>query len=147
MKRKEIFSLISPLVEQLYQFAFALLPDELEAEQLVIDGVNGFIIKEKKLLESLEVEIDNELRRFFFQKMVGHIYSLANKRIMQFKLNHEDPFYRLPLRDRAIMTLRYQMNYAPENIEDFLGIARWEVIEGIHNSRFMLTNQFQENEL
>ncbi len=147
MNRKEIFGLISPLLEQLYQFSFALLPDELEAEQLVIDGVNGFIIKEKKLLESLEVEIDNELRRFFFQKMVNHIYNLANKRIVQFKINHEDSFYRLPLRDRAIMILRYQMNYAPENIEDFLGIARWEVIEGIHNSRFMLTNQFQESEL
>lgn len=147
MKRKDIFSLISPLLDQLYQFSFALLPDELEAEQLVIDGVNGFVIKEKKLLESLEVEISGELRRFFFQKMVGHIYSLATKRMVHFKLDHQDHFYHLPLRDRAIMVLRYQMNYAPENIEDFLGIARWEVIEGIHNSRFMLMNQFQENQL
>lgn len=142
MKRKEIYGLISPLLDQLYQFSHALLFDELEAEQLVIDGVNGFIIKEKKWLTDFEIDEENEgkLRRVFFQKMVKHIYDLALKRSLHFKPIKEEPFYQLPLRNRAIMSLRYLMNYTPDQIEDFLGLARWEVIEGIHNSRFVLTN-------
>jgi len=149
MKRKEIFAFISPLLEQLYQFSHALLPDDLEAEQLVIDGVNGFIIKEKKWLSRFEVDEENEgrVRRIFFQKIIHHIYDLAQKRSMHFKSDKSDAFYELPLRNRAIMILRYQMNYTPEQIEDFLGLARWEVIEGIHNSRFTLMNELNAGTL
>lgn len=143
MKRKEIFNFLSPLLDQFYQFSFALLPDELEAEQLVIDGVNGFIVKERKWLTRSEAIIEGEgkMKRVIFQKIINHIYELALKRLVNFKVQREESFYQLPVRNRAIMVLRYQMNFAPEQVEDMLGLARWEVIEGIHNSRFMLMNE------
>lgn len=143
MKRKEIFSLLTPLLDQLYQFSYVLLAEELEAEQLVIDGVNGFIIKEKKWLtqSQLEEEDEGKFRRLLFQKIINHIYALAIKRSVNFKMDKDQTFYQLPLRNRAIMCLRYLMNYTPEQIEDFLGLARWEIIEGIHNSRFVLMNE------
>ena len=143
MKRKEIFATLAPLLDHLYQFSHALLPDDLEAEQLVIDGINGFIIKEKKWLTRLltDSESESKLRRIFFQKMISHIYGLATKRAAHFNSTQEQPFYELPLRNRAIMTLRYLMNYDAQQIEDFLGLARWEVIEGIHTGRYMLMNE------
>ena len=61
------------MLDQFYQLAFALLPDELEAEQLVIDSISGFIVKEKKWLMGLEVEDDVLLRRQLFQKITLHL--------------------------------------------------------------------------
>lgn len=141
MRKKEIFTVLQPMLDQFYQLAFALLPDELEAEQLVIDSISGFIVKERKWLMKLEDEEDVVLRRQFFQKIVLHLYGLGQKRVVHFKFEKTRAFHQLPVKTRAILTLRYQMNYSPVQIEDLLGIARWEVVEGIHNGRFMLTSE------
>lgn len=147
MKRKDIFNLLQPLLDQFYQFSYALLPDELEAEQLVMDGVNGFIIKEKKWLTHLAEDDQARVRRAFFQKVISHIYEIGNKRVAHSKISDDQIFYQLPVRNRAIISLRYLMNYTPEQIEDFLGLAKWEVIEGIHNSRFSLMNELNTGTL
>ena len=134
------------MLDQFYQLAYSLLPDELEAEQLVIDSVSGFIVKERKWLSKLEMSegADTVYKRQFFQKVVLHLYGLGQKRVVHFKFDKAGPFYQLPIKTRAILTLRYHMNYTPIQIEDLLGIARWEVVEGLHNGRFMLSSQFNQ---
>ena len=57
MKRKEFFQLLQPLTEKLYRLAWSLVPDDLQAEQLVIDSLNAYLLKEKKqILRSRSLE-------------------------------------------------------------------------------------------
>ena len=48
MKRKDFYQLVAPLSEKLYRYAYTLIPDDLQAEQLVVDGFNAYLLRERK---------------------------------------------------------------------------------------------------
>ena len=57
MKRKDFYQLLHPLTDKLYRMATTLIPDDLQAEQLVIDSLNAYLIKEKnKILAGRELD-------------------------------------------------------------------------------------------
>lgn len=45
MSMKYLESYLQKLNPELYRFAYALVPDDLQAEQLVIDALNALIIE------------------------------------------------------------------------------------------------------
>ena len=49
-------------------------------------------------------------------------------------------FYSLEPKVRLVFTLRYDFQFTVEEIEDIVGMPRYEVIEKIHNGRFLLMN-------
>ncbi|GEM_PF-1240172 len=151
MKRTELINLLLPLNEKLYQMAYCLIPDDLQAEQLVIDGVNAFLLKEAKwVAQFTDGEVDPKkaagLRRQLLKKILRFQFEIGQKRSFQLIEQYRTDipsafkkFYDLDVRVRAVMTLRFDFLFQTEEIEDICQMPRFEVIEKLHNGRFMLS--------
>lgn len=152
MKRKDLYQLVQPLTDKLYRFAYTLIPDDLQAEQLVIDSLNAFLIKEGKSLQKREVDLNSKkesqvLRRTYFKSLLRYMCDIGVRRSIQlgeqFKLGEMKDFaayYSLEPKIRFVMALRYDGQFSVEEIEEMVQMPRFEVIEKIHNGRFLLMN-------
>lgn len=152
MKRKDFYQLIVPLTDKLYHFAFCLIPDDLQAEQLVVDALNAYLIKEKKKVLNREVDLDNKKeiqisRRHYFKGILKFLGDIGIRRSVQLneqmRLMRPDEYsdyYNLDPKVRFVISLRYQANFTTEEIEEIVQIPRYEVIEKIHNGRHLLLN-------
>ncbi len=156
MKRKDFFQLVSPLSDKLYRFAFTLLPDDLQAEQLIIDSLNAYLLKEKKNILRREVDVTSKkdmqiLRRFYFKGILRYLSDIGIRRAIQLgeqmRLSRPEDyavFYGLDPKIRFVIALRYEAQLSVEEIEDILQLPRFEVIEKIHNGRFLLLNDLNK---
>jgi hypothetical protein len=156
MKRKDFFQLIQPLTDKLYRFAYSLMPDDLQAEQLVIDGLNAFLLREKKsiLKQEINLELKKEtqlLRRRYFKEILRYISTIGLRRsvqlVEQLKISRPEDFkafYDLDPKVRMIVNLRYEAQFTVEEIEDIAQMPKYEVIEKLHNGRFLLLNQLNQ---
>jgi hypothetical protein len=145
MKRSDFTSLLQPLTEKLYQMAYALVPDDLQAEQLVIDSVNAFLVRERRAIlnrpfSAAEKKEVTEVRRAYYKGVLRSMSEIGVRRAVQMaeQLRSETPvefkkFYDLDPRIRFILKLRFEAQLTVEEIQD--------VIEKLHNGRFLLTNQ------
>ena len=152
MKRMDFYHLLKPLTDKLYRTAFSLIPDDLQAEQLVIDSLNAYLIKDKKHILALG-EIDSMAkkdlllkRRQAFKVILKYMGEIGVRRSTQLKDQmirtrpvEFDAFYRLEPKVRLVLSLRYDLQFTAEEIEDIVGMPRYEVIEKLHNGRFLLT--------
>ena len=156
MKRKDFYQLVLPLTEKLYRFAYALIPDDLQAEQVVIDGLNAYLIKERKSILKKEIDLLSKkecqlMRRYYFKGILRYIGDIGVRRSMQVKehVNANLPqeyssFYALDPKVRFVICLRYDAQFSVEEIEEIFQIPRYEVIEKIHNGRFLLLNELNK---
>lgn len=157
MKRKDFYQLLQPLTDKLYRMASNLIPDDLQAEQLVIDSLNAYLIKEKsKIIAAREFNAlskkDVQLqRRFYFKGLLKYMSEIGVRRSTQLtdQLSLSRPanfqsFYGLAPKVRLIISLRYDFQFTVEEIEDITGMPRYEVIEKLHNGRFLLLNDFNQ---
>lgn len=156
MTRKEFFDLIRPLTDKLYRHAYSLVPDDLQAEQLVIDGVNAFLLKERKAILNRGVNAQDKkemqlLKRTYFKSILRYIGDIGCRRSLQLmeqmKLSAPEDFrgfYTLEPKTRFVLGLRYEALFTVEEIEEIAQILRYEVIEKIHNGRFLLLNQLKQ---
>lgn len=152
MKRKDFYQLVVPLTDKLYRFAYTLIPDDLQAEQLVIDAMNAFLLKEKKLILKKEIDLKSKkdtqgIRRTFFKGLLRYMGDIGVRRSVQLTeqmqvMRPEEyaDFYSLEPKVRYVMALRYDAQFTVEEIEEIVQIPRYEVIEKIHNGRFLLLN-------
>lgn len=156
MKRIDFYHLVQPLTEKLFTFAYTLLPDDLQAEQLVIDGVNAFLLKEKKNLLNKEVDQSNKkdvqlYKRYLLKGILRYMSTIgvrrANQLSEQMRLSRPEefaPYYSLDPKVRLILKLRYEAQFSVEEIGEIVQIPRFEVIEKIHNGRFLLLNDVKQ---
>jgi hypothetical protein len=156
MKRSELLLLAQPLSERLYQVAFSIIPDDLQAEQIVIDAFNAFLLKENKQLLAIHFDAQNNKqvqfqRKHVFKMILKNLCDIGLRRSLQ--LNSEAPltlpeefksYFSLEPKVRLIMRLRYDLQFNTDEIEDILGLPRYEVIEKIHNGRFLLGNNLNK---
>lgn len=152
MKRKEIYNLLSPLSEKLYRFAYTLIPDDLQAEQLVVDSFNAFLLKERKKLLSKEIDFNSKkdlqvFRRHYFKGILQYMLDIGARRAIQLseqlkvtRPQEYGPYYSLEPKVRFVISLRYDAQFSVEEIEEIVQMPRYEVIEKIHNGRFLLMN-------
>lgn len=160
MKRKDFFQLIQPLTDKLYRMAHALIPDDLQAEQLVIDSLNAYLIKEKKHifaaadLEELSKKDVQLQRRHHFKGILHYMGEIGVRRSLQLvdqmKLSRPSnfgAFFGLEPKVRLVMSLRYDFQFTVEEIGDITGMLRYEVIEKLHNGRFLLLNDINRGVL
>lgn len=150
MKRKDFYSIVLPLTDKLYRFAYTLIPDDLQAEQLVIDGLNAYILRERKSILKKEINLESKqetqlLRRTAFKGILRHMCEIGVRRstqlIEQMKVGQPSEytaFYSLDPKVRTVIGLRYDAQFTVEEIEEILQMPRYEVIEKIHNGRFLL---------
>jgi hypothetical protein len=157
MKRKDFYQLVLPITDKLYRMAFRLIPDDLQAEQLVVDSLNAYLIKEKKkiiaaseyeLLSKKDIQI---LRRLYFKGILRYMGEIGCRRssqlVDQTKFNQPSDFqsfYGLAPKVRLVISLRYDFQFTVDEIEDIASMPRYEVIEKLHNGRFLLLNDFNQ---
>lgn len=156
MKRKDFYQLVVPLTDRLYRFAYTLIPDDLQAEQLVIDSLNAFLIKERKSIMRKDVNLNSKkdtqiLKRTYFKGLLRYMCDIGTRRsiqlIEQMKLMRPDEYaayYTLEPKVRFVMSLRYDAQFTVEEIEEIVQMPRYEVIEKIHNGRFLLLNDLNK---
>ena len=150
MKRSEFLTLVQPLTTKLYSFAFSLLPDDLQSEQLVVDGLNAFLLKERKNILNREINLTNKkdmqlLRRAYFKGILRTMSEIGVRRAHQLseqmklsKPAHYEAFYALDPKIRFAVKLRYEGQFNVVEIEDIMQVPRYEVIERLHNGRFLM---------
>jgi hypothetical protein len=156
MKRKEFYQLALPLTDKLYRFAWIFIPDDLQAEQLVIDSINAYLLKERKSILRKEVDLEDKkdtllMRRQVFKGILSHMCTIGHRRSVQLieqmrvGLPAEfESFYSLDSKIRFVIALRYDAQFTVEEIEDIVQMPRYEVIEKIHNGRFLLLNNLND---
>ena len=55
MKSDLLRSVTNNLLTNFYTFSFSILPDELQAEQLIIDSYSVFLVRHKEFIDSIDV--------------------------------------------------------------------------------------------
>jgi DNA-directed RNA polymerase specialized sigma24 family protein len=156
MKRKDFYQLVHPLSDKLYRFAYLLLPDDLQAEQLVIDALNAYLLKEKKTILRKEIDLDHKkdlqvARRQVYKGILRYVCDIGLRRSGQLseltlteRPDGYDAFYALTASVRMVMGLRYECQFSVEEIEEVAQMPRYEIIEKIHNGRHLLLSDLNQ---
>lgn len=156
MKRSELFSLIQPLIPKLYSMAHGLLPDDLQAEQLVIDSINAFLVRESSTVLKRELKTSDKkeiqfLRRNYYKSILRNLSDIGSRRSLQLKEQMQmqrpenyEGFYSLEPKIRLALKLRFEANFTVDEIQDILEIPRYEVIEKLHNGRYLMVAGLNE---
>lgn len=131
-----------------------LLPDDLQAQQLVVDTLMLCLLKEKKVWREREWDEEDRklqmhLRKLFMKSMVTYMVDLGVKRSQQLWSTIPDSelvreysqFYQLETRTRAVAWLRFGQSWPVDEIERTLGLKRFELVEKLHNARFLMLAQ------
>ncbi len=127
-----------------------LLPDELQAQQLVIDAFTQCLLREREYWLECEWDSDDKVelkqqRRYLLRQLIGAIVELGVRRaahtMVSYRGDEHKAFYQLEVRTRAVAWLRFTQRLSLEEIEQTLGLKRHEVVEKVHNARFMLQSQ------
>ncbi len=127
-----------------------LLPDDLQAQQLVIDAFTQCLLKEKhqwltRSWDEQDKKSQLQLRKLLMKNLVRSMVDLGVRRSVQLGVTRgpEDfkQFYQLDARTRAVAWLRFQQGWPLDEIERTLAMKRHEVIEKVHNARFLLMGQ------
>lgn len=156
MKRKDFYQLVLPLTEKLYRFAYNLIPDDLQAEQLVIDGLNAYLLKERKSILRKEIDLSSKketqlARRVLYKGILRYLCDIGVRRSTQMNEHVKKnlpkdytSFYSLDPKVRFVIGLRYEAQFSVDEIEEIVQMPRYEVIEKIHNGRFLLMNDLNK---
>ena len=148
--KKDLFNLIQPLLPRCHSLAMCMLPDDLQAQQLVIDSFTQCLLKEKQTWLEREWDEDDKkmqmaLRKQFLKSLMRAIVDLGTRRANQVTAPYEGQefrqFYSMDARTRAVAWLRFQQGWSLEDIERALSMKRHEVIEKVHNARFLMMGQ------
>lgn len=157
MKKSELQPLIDVLIPKLFSFAYALVPDELQAVQIVIDAYSVFVIREKEHLEYLKYNVKSkkdkaQTLQYLFKSNLKEIYKLGTKRSFQLKNTIDEKqdlpqFYQVEISQRALLFLKYKLSFDLNDIQQVLMIQRHQVLEKLYNGNNSLTQYQQEKEV
>jgi hypothetical protein len=146
MKTLALEKFIQNLSTELYSFAFILIPDDLQATQLMIDAVSAFMIQKKSLIEkwstndeSVLLENSSDIKIHLYKSM----YELSKKRYNQLRLSFRDVednsgFFSLEFDDKAALFLKERSDFAFDVIEFILGQSKNEVLAHLYSARLHL---------
>lgn len=118
---------LKELAIKYYPLAFTLLPEDLMATQLIIDGFSGLLLSEEGLL----IEDEEVLETEFVKRMV----ELARIRHQHFSHKSTSSFYSLPLDERAVVFMRDRMDLKPTKIATYLNCHHERVLALLHQAR------------
>jgi hypothetical protein len=143
MKQVELEHLLSRLGSELYGFAFILIPDDLQAHQLVVDSVGAILISKRNYFESLmyikKKFFENE-EKYLRQNLYKNVYELSKKRFHQLKLSVIENqelgfFYTLDFDEKALLYLREKCRLTNDEISFVTSKNKQEVISMLYSAR------------
>lgn len=117
----------------LFSFSYALVPDELQAQQVVTDAFTVLVLRHQELIENIFVG-DRDTRerkdRFIKVALFESSYSIASKRERQLNLGKAKEtlsFYLLSVESRALLFLTHKTNFTQDEHADILSRDKYEV--------------------
>jgi hypothetical protein len=150
MKTLELEKFIQNLSPDLYSFAYILIPEDLQASQLMIDTVAAFIIQKKSLIEKWTTTPEDSL---YSQDIKIHLYKsmyeLSKKRYNQLRMsfkNIEDSsgFFSLEFDEKAVLYLKERTDFSLEFIEFILAKTKAEVLAFLYSARIKMVSNLPD---
>lgn len=146
MKTLVLEKFIQNLSTDLYSFAFILIPDDLQATQLMIDAVSAFMIQKKSLIEKWSSANESELKENSSDikiHLYRSMYELSKKRYNQLRMSFKDVedssgFFSLEFSDKAALFLKEKSDFEFDVIEFILGQSKNEVLAHLYSARLHL---------
>jgi len=120
-----------------FSFAYSLLSDDLQAQQVVIDAIYVLNLKKSDLVEDLlaskekssQVDILAQINKF----ILSQIFSISQKRIIHLKnsIALDDnflAFYNMNTAKRALLFLKYKTQTTFSDIAEIIGVNEFELM-------------------
>lgn len=151
MKIKELQRFIQKLSPDLYSFAYVLIPDDLQASQLIIDCIQSFLIQKTTLIDKLLLaknsEVQNSLldeARLQLQKI---IFEIAKKRYQQLKVSFQDVeseigFFSLEFEEKTVLYLKEKIGHDLEIVEMITSLSQSEILANLYVARVKMGRHF-----
>lgn len=108
------------LSPKLYSFAYALIPDDLQAQQIVLDAYSLLFIK----------NLDLDEKDSILSLLLAHIYLLGKKRAVQLEgsvTTNSSQFYTLNVTERAVLFLRHHFDLDYSKIAPILDMSATQI--------------------
>lgn len=143
MKRIEFEKFLPLLSSELYSFAFVLIPDDLQAGQLVVDSIQAFLIQKRETIELL-FQSKNKENNIEFNRIKKEtlqlVYELAKKRFHQIRLSIEETedkrdFFHLEFDEKASLYLKDKAKMTNEEIAILTMRTKSEVLASLFSAR------------
>ncbi len=149
MKRNELISIVDSIIPGLYSFSYALIPDELQAEQLIVDAYSVFLIREAEDIEALEAQSARERaasKKFAQTSLLIDIFDLAKKRAPQLtsllrNVREYGRFYELDILHRGVLGAKENLHLNNIQIGEVFALKSHQVLEALHNARAVLLSE------
>lgn len=148
MRLDDLQLYLNRINSELFSFSFALIPDELQAHQVVVDSICVLMLRETSLIRELADETERKreikklsnIRKFLYK----NILKLGKKRFRHVEagLNAGTefaPFFCLGLEDKAVLFLKHKTVFSLDDISWIFGKSRSEVIVRLNCARNSLS--------
>jgi hypothetical protein len=149
MNRREVFKNIKFISKKVYKFNYALISDELQAEQLYVDGVSAFIVKNADEINDFEAEglTKTQILSWFYQGVMKECFELAQTRSSQLLVQgrSEVGFLKLNPTQKAVIYLKEVEQESNKNIASICGIGDSQVLENLYQARQILIEEFRSS--
>lgn len=158
MKTEELKKYIQNLSPDLYSFAYVLIPDDLQASQLMIDCVQSFLIQKKSLVEKMGLTKNRIVINLLDETklhLLRIVFDLSRKRYQQLKMSFKDVeqsggFFSLEFDEKAVLYLKEKAGFDLNEIEFVTSSLRSEVLSHLYSARIKMTevpDNFFQNEI
>jgi len=154
MKTDELQKFIQNLSPDLYSFAYVLIPDDLQASQLMIDCVQSYLVQKRPLIERMALS-KNKIVRNLLDETKAHlfktIFELSKKRY-QLKMSFSEVeqnggFFALELEEKAVLYLKEKALMDLDQIEFITGVTRPELLARLYSARIKMTELMPNQQL
>lgn len=149
-------SYLVKITKELFCFSSVVLPDDLQAQQVVSDAVCVLTLKRKDLLEKLWMDLSRDEENHYHGEvkifLMSEIFRIGQKRQLQLGqsvvYDGDDTFsafYTLDSIERAVLFLKHKTSYEIENIAEIVHKQSTEVISILQSARKKLMNGIGRN--
>jgi hypothetical protein len=146
MKIEELQKYIQNLSPDLYSFAYVLIPDDLQASQLMIDCVQSFLIQKKQLVEKIALSKNKIVRNHSEEiklNLLKIVFELSKRRYQQLKISFSDVegnggFFSMDFDEKASLYLREKSDFELDQIEFITGSTRAETLSQLYSARIKM---------
>ena len=147
MKKGDLEKYLHQINPELFSFSFAMVPDRLQAQQIVLDSIYLLLLEEKELIGKVSSVEYSEVEKIYFEKvrkfLYGQIFKIGKKRFFQVGIGLKaegkyDPFYKLTFNEKAILYLKQKMNFDFEELEEILGLTNVAIMTQLNSGRYNL---------
>lgn len=138
MNKNKFEKKINDFIPELFSFAYAIVPDDLQAQQVVVDALVVLSVHEKQLINSIILTSENDVNMLnsrverLRERLYKYVYTVAAKRFSQLKnsllnkneyaLNLSNLFFELSVEERTSLYLHEYTKLSFEAISNILDL-------------------------